>query len=156
MNKKFYKYVNKKIFKILLNTIILVNIIIAMLLLQTHPAIIEGKKKDDDSIKLRQNDCLGFFLRNSRLAPSQSLTVERRASSRPWVCFITKDHVTALIADLTRSLTPANGTTDSGRWFGLRAPLCEPDGCRWSYWGENETESVSGRSFAAVRGIMSR
>lgn len=86
MNKKFYKYVNKKIFKILLNTIILVNIIIGMLLLlllQTQPAIIEGKKKDEDSIKLRQNDCLGFFLRNSRLAPSQSLTVERRASSRP-------------------------------------------------------------------------
>lgn len=87
MNKKIYKYVNKKIFKILLNTIILVNIIIGMLLLllllQTHPAIIEGKKKDEDSIKLRQNDCLGFFLRNSRLAPSQSLTVERRASSRP-------------------------------------------------------------------------
>lgn len=50
MNKKFYKYVNKKIFKILLNTIILVNIIIGMLLLlllQTQPAIIEGKKKDD-------------------------------------------------------------------------------------------------------------
>lgn len=64
MNKKFYKYVNKKIFKILLNTIILVNIIIGMLLLlllQTQPAIIEGKKKDEDSIKLRQNDCLGFF-----------------------------------------------------------------------------------------------
>lgn len=86
MNKKIYKYVNKKIFKILLNTIILVNIIIGMLLLllllQTQPAIIEGKKKDEDSIKLRQNDCC-FFLRNSRLAPSQSLTVERRASSRP-------------------------------------------------------------------------
>lgn len=87
MNKKIYKYVNKKIFKILLNTIILVNIIIAMLLLllQTHPAIIKDKKDDKrrGQYKATSKRLFGFFLRNSRLAPSQSLTVERQASSRP-------------------------------------------------------------------------